>query len=90
MDVPRQHRLLTAASCTTNCLARVVKVVHEAIGIRHGQITMIPQSDQYECRGRCAAPGFASSPLDDAVDAADDDGQRDRNRPDLSRAQRDD
>lgn len=38
---PRQHRLLTAASCTTNCLAPVVKVVHEAIGIRHGQITTI-------------------------------------------------
>ncbi len=38
---PRRHRLLTAASCTTNCLAPVVKVVHEAIGIRHGQITTI-------------------------------------------------
>jgi glyceraldehyde 3-phosphate dehydrogenase len=35
------HRLLTAASCTTNCLAPVVKVIHEAIGIRHGQITTI-------------------------------------------------
>ena len=38
---PMRHRLLTAASCTTNCLAPVVKVVHEAIGIRHGQITTI-------------------------------------------------
>ncbi len=38
---PAQHRLLTAASCTTNCLAPVVKVVHEAIGIRHGVITTI-------------------------------------------------
>jgi glyceraldehyde 3-phosphate dehydrogenase len=38
---PAQHRLLTAASCTTNCLAPVVKVVHEALGIRHGQITTI-------------------------------------------------
>ena len=38
---PARHRLLTAASCTTNCLAPVVKVVHEAIGIRHGQITTI-------------------------------------------------
>ena len=35
------HKLLTAASCTTNCLAPVVKVVHEAIGIRHGQVTTI-------------------------------------------------
>ena len=38
---PAHHRLLTAASCTTNCLAPVVKVVHDAIGIRHGQITTI-------------------------------------------------
>ena len=38
---PARHTLLTAASCTTNCLAPVVKVVHEAIGIRHGQITTI-------------------------------------------------
>lgn len=38
---PERHRLLTAASCTTNCLAPVVKVIHEAIGIRHGQITTI-------------------------------------------------
>jgi glyceraldehyde 3-phosphate dehydrogenase len=36
-----QHHLLTAASCTTNCLAPVVKVVHEAIGIKHGMITTI-------------------------------------------------
>jgi glyceraldehyde 3-phosphate dehydrogenase len=38
---PKRHKLITAASCTTNCLAPVVKVVHEAIGIRHGQITTI-------------------------------------------------
>lgn len=38
---PRRHDLLTAASCTTNCLAPIVKVVHEQIGIRHGQITTI-------------------------------------------------
>ncbi len=38
---PSQHAIVTAASCTTNCLAPVVKVVHEAIGIRHGQITTI-------------------------------------------------
>ena len=38
---PSKHRMLTAASCTTNCLAPVVKVIHEKIGIRHGQITTI-------------------------------------------------
>ncbi|MBL4615792.1 MAG: type I glyceraldehyde-3-phosphate dehydrogenase, partial [Magnetovibrio sp.] len=38
---PAVHHLLTAASCTTNCLAPVVKVVHESIGIKHGVITTI-------------------------------------------------
>ncbi len=38
---PRRHHLVTAASCTTNCLAPVVKVVHENIGIRHGVITTV-------------------------------------------------
>jgi glyceraldehyde 3-phosphate dehydrogenase len=36
-----KHPIVTAASCTTNCLAPVVKVIHEALGIRHGQITTI-------------------------------------------------
>ncbi|MFC3609718.1 ArsJ-associated glyceraldehyde-3-phosphate dehydrogenase [Stutzerimonas tarimensis] len=38
---PAEHRIVTAASCTTNCLAPVVKVIHEALGIRHGSITTI-------------------------------------------------
>jgi glyceraldehyde 3-phosphate dehydrogenase len=38
---PNVHRLVTAASCTTNCLAPVVKVVHESFGIRHGSITTL-------------------------------------------------
>jgi glyceraldehyde 3-phosphate dehydrogenase len=38
---PASHRIVTAASCTTNCLAPVVKVVHEGLGIRHGSITTI-------------------------------------------------
>ena len=38
---PLRHHLVTAASCTTNCLAPVVKVIHEAIGIKHGSITTI-------------------------------------------------
>jgi glyceraldehyde 3-phosphate dehydrogenase len=38
---PARHRIVTAASCTTNCLAPVVKVLHESIGIKHGSITTI-------------------------------------------------
>ncbi len=38
---PAQHDLVTAASCTTNCLAPVVKVIKEKLGIVHGVITTI-------------------------------------------------
>ena len=38
---PAQHDIITAASCTTNCLAPVVKVMHEGLGIRHGTMTTI-------------------------------------------------
>ncbi|MDK3017076.1 ArsJ-associated glyceraldehyde-3-phosphate dehydrogenase [Pseudodonghicola flavimaris] len=38
---PATHDIVTAASCTTNCLAPVVKVIHEALGIKHGSITTI-------------------------------------------------
>lgn len=35
------HPIVTAASCTTNCLAPVVKVLHEKLGIKHGSMTTI-------------------------------------------------
>jgi len=38
---PAKHPIVTAASCTTNCLAPVVKVIHENIGIKHGSMTTI-------------------------------------------------
>lgn len=38
---PAVHRIVTAASCTTNCLAPVVKVLHERIGIERGAITTV-------------------------------------------------
>ena len=38
---PALHTIVTAASCTTNCLAPVVKVIHESIGIKHGSMTTI-------------------------------------------------
>jgi glyceraldehyde-3-phosphate dehydrogenase type I len=41
---PARDQIVTAASCTTNCLAPVVKVVHEAIGITRGMITTIHSS----------------------------------------------
>ena len=38
---PSVHKIVSAASCTTNCLAPVVKVIHESLGIRHGSMTTI-------------------------------------------------
>lgn len=38
---PAEHQIITASSCTTNCLAPVVKVMHEEIGIQHGSMTSI-------------------------------------------------
>jgi glyceraldehyde 3-phosphate dehydrogenase len=38
---PEQHRIVSNASCTTNCLAPVAKVLHEAVGIEHGVMTTI-------------------------------------------------
>src|SRR5690606_35474768 len=38
---PDKHPIVTAASCTTNCLAPVVKVIHESLSIRHGSMTTI-------------------------------------------------
>ena len=35
------HPIVTAASCTTNCIAPVVKIIQENIGIVHGSITTI-------------------------------------------------
>ncbi|EGQ9278791.1 ArsJ-associated glyceraldehyde-3-phosphate dehydrogenase [Vibrio vulnificus] len=38
---PEQHRIVTAASCTTNCIAPVVKVIHEKLGIEQASFTTI-------------------------------------------------
>ncbi len=38
---PEVHEVISMASCTTNCLAPVAKVVHEAVGIKHGLMTTI-------------------------------------------------
>ncbi len=38
---PEKHSIVTAASCTTNCLAPVVQVIHKSLGIKHGSMTTI-------------------------------------------------
>ena len=85
---PSEHHLLTAASCTTNCLAPVVKVIHEGIGIRHGVDHDHPRHDQHadvvDAPHKDLRRARASQPVADP----DDDRLGDGDRADLPRAAR--
>ena len=66
---PDRHRIVTAASCTTNCLAPVVKALHEGLGIRRGTMTtmhdltntqaVVDQADRDWRRARASSMSLA-------------------------------
>jgi glyceraldehyde 3-phosphate dehydrogenase len=85
---PRQHHLLTAASCTTNCLAPVVKVIHEGLGIRHGVITTIHDNTNTQTIVDAPHKDLRRARGDQFVVDSHDDGLRDGDRADLPRAER--
>ena len=85
---PAQNRLLTAASCTTNCLAPVVKVVHEAIGIRPRPDHHDSRPYQHQRHGGRPAQGPPPGTLGDVVPATDHHWQRHGHRADLPRTER--
>ena len=85
---PRATTSLTAASCTTNCLAPVVKVIHEGIGIRHGVDHDAARHDQHADAGRRAAQGPAPGARGHALADPDDDRLGDGDRADLPGARR--
>ncbi len=85
---PGKHHILTAASCTTNCLAPVVKVLHESIGIRHGVITTIHDATNTQVSRGCPAQGPPQSTGGRALADPHDHRKRHRDRPDLPGAAR--
>ncbi len=84
---PAQHHLVTAASCTTNCIAPVVKVMHEKIGIGHGTGHDPPRCHQHPGHRRRAAQRSPACPIGTQLSHPDHHGFRDGDHDDLPGAE---
>ena len=83
---PALHDVLTAASCTTNCLAPIVKVIHEGIGILRGSITTLHDMTNTQTVVDAPHKDLRRARAVERLPDPDDDRIGDRDRPDLPRA----
>ena len=79
---------LTAASCTTNCLAPVVKVIHEGIGILRGSITTLHDMTNTQTIVDAPHKDLRRARASQRLADPDHDGLGDGDRADLPRARR--
>ena len=85
---PELHHIVSNASCTTNCLAPVAKVLHEAIGIRHGVMTTVHAYTGDQHAARRAAQGLPPRPCRRREPGADVDRRGEGDRPRRAGARR--
>ena len=85
---PELHQIISNASCTTNCLAPVAKVLHEELGIRHGVMTTVHAytGDQQLLDG--PHKDYRRAPRRGCEPRADLDRRREGDRPRRPRARR--
>ena len=69
---PAKHHIISNASCTTNCLAPLAKVLHQTFGIKKGWMTTIHSYTNDQQSARSAAQGSAPRARGGAVDDSDD------------------